>query len=75
MERAAQPDVEEIREVRVADVVVVGWVSRDEFVCGNELSVLRRQRLKRHARRSIPQCLKALQLTFEQIRESCPMIR
>ena len=30
-ERAAQPDVEEVGQVGVADVVVVGWVSGNHF--------------------------------------------
>ena len=36
-ERAAQPDVEEVREVRVSNVVVVGRVGRNHFFTGNAL--------------------------------------
>jgi hypothetical protein len=32
LQRAAQPDVEEIRQIGVADVVVVGRVGGDQFI-------------------------------------------
>ena len=32
LQRTAQPDVEEVRQIGIADVVVVGRVSRDKFV-------------------------------------------
>ena len=31
LQRATQPDVEEVRQVGIADVVVVGWISRDDL--------------------------------------------
>ena len=31
LQRAAQPDVEEVREIGIADVVVVGWIGGDKL--------------------------------------------
>ena len=43
LQRAAQPDVEEVRQVRVANVVVVGWVGGDDLVeVDNRLSAASR---------------------------------
>ena len=36
-QRAAQPDIEEVRQVGVADVVVVGRVGGDDLVRGDSL--------------------------------------
>ena len=41
LQRAAQPDVEEVRQVGVADVVVVGWVGGDDLVDADSSALLR----------------------------------
>ena len=39
LQRAAQPDVEEVRQIGVADVVVVGWIGGDDLVCADTTCV------------------------------------
>jgi len=38
-ERAEQPDVEEVGQIGIADVVVVGWVGGDNLSCTNLLKL------------------------------------
>ena len=47
LQRAAQPDVEEVRQVGVADIVVVGWVGGDDTVRGEAFALPRRLVAKR----------------------------
>ena len=37
LQRSAQPDVEEVRQVGIADVVVIRWVGGDDFVARDTL--------------------------------------